>query len=63
VQPTKKLASVKPKSVKKKFKDKAFARKVNRDTIRECKQVGVELPEFIEIALRAMQGIAPRVGL
>jgi hypothetical protein len=63
VQPTKKLASVKPKSVRKKFKDKAFARKVNRQTIRECEKLGLELNEFIEIALRSMQEIAPRVGL
>ena len=63
VQPDKKLASVKPKSVRKKYKDKAFARKVNRETIRECEELGLELPEFIELAVRAMQEIGPRVGL
>lgn len=63
VQPNKKLSSVKPKSVKKKFKDKAFARKVNRETVRECEKLGLELGDFIELSLHAMQGIAPKVGL
>ena len=63
VQPDKKLASVKPKSVRKKFKDKAFARRVNREVIRECEQIGLELPAFIELSLRAMQDIADQVGL
>jgi len=63
VQPDKKLASVKPKSVKKKFKDKAFARRVNRDTVRECENFGLELSEFMELSLMAMQEIAPKVGL
>ncbi len=63
VQPDKKLASVKPKSVRKKFKDKAFARRVDRDIIRECDKIGLELSEFLELSLRAMQDIAPQLGL
>ena len=63
VQPDKKLASVKVKSLKKKFKDKAFARRVSREVIRECEKLGLELPEFFRLALEAMQGIAGELGL
>ncbi len=63
VQPDKKLSSVKVKSLKKKFKDKAFARRVDRNIIRECEALGLELPEFLALALEAMQGIAPELGL
>ena len=63
VQPDKKLASVKPKSVRKKFKDKAFARRVDRDIIRECEKLDLELSAFLELSLRAMQEIAGEIGL
>ena len=63
VQPDKKIASVKVKSVTKRMKEKAFAASVNRDTIRECEKIGLPLDEFVEIALGAMGGIAGRIGL
>lgn len=63
VYPDKKLASVKPKSITKRMKEKAFAASVNRDTIMECEQIGIPLPEFAELALRAMQGISDELGL
>jgi len=63
VQPDKKLASVKAKSVKKRFKEKHFARGASREIIVECETIGVELGEFIEIGLAAMQGIAGEIGL
>lgn len=63
VYPDKKLASVKPKSVRKRMKESAFARKVNREVIRECERIGVPLEEFIELSLGAMQGIADELGL
>ena len=63
IYPDKKLASVKPKSVRKRMKETAFARKVNREIIRDCEQIGVPLDEFIELSLRAMQGIADQLGL
>ncbi len=43
-----------PKSIKKKMKDKAFAASVNRDTIRECAQAGLELDAFLALAIAAM---------
>jgi putative nucleotidyltransferase with HDIG domain len=63
VYPDKKLASVKPKSILKRMKEKAFAASVNRDTIRECEKIGIPLPEFAELALKAMQGISEDLGL
>ena len=63
VYPDKKLASVKPKSVVKRMKAKAFAASVNRDTIRECAKIGIPLPEFAELAIEAMKGVSERLGL
>ena len=63
VYPDKKLASVKAKSVVKRMKERAFAASVNRDIIMECEQIGIPLPEFVEISLSAMTGIADRIGL
>jgi uncharacterized protein len=63
VYPDKKLASVKPSSVVKRMKEKAFARSVDRDIIRECELIGLPLPEFAEIAVKAMQGISDQLGL
>jgi putative nucleotidyltransferase with HDIG domain len=64
VQPDKKLASVSTPSVIKKMKDKAFARAVNRDEIREgAESLGLPLDEHIGVVLAAMQSIAPELGL
>lgn len=63
VYPDKKLASVKVKSVKKRMKEKAFARGANREIIRECELAGIELPNFCELCLQAMQGISDQLGL
>ncbi len=63
VYPDKKVASVKPKSITKRMKEKAFAASVNRDTIRECEMLGISVPEFAEISLRAMKKAGPEIGL
>ena len=63
VYPDKRLASVKVKSILKRMKSKAFAASVNRDTIRECETVGIELRQFAEICLLAMVGISDQLGL
>ena len=64
VQPEKKLATVTVPSVIKKMKDKAFARAVNREEIKEgAEALGVSLEEHIGVVLTAMQGIAPELGL
>jgi putative nucleotidyltransferase with HDIG domain len=63
VYPDKKIKSVKPKSIKKRMKEKAFAASVNRDTIMECEKLGLDISEFAQICLTAMQGIADDLGL
>ncbi len=63
VYPDQKLASVKPKSVTKRMKEKAFAAKVNRDHIRLCEEFGVPLPEFAALSVEAMRGISDQLGL
>lgn len=63
VYPDKKLSSVKVKSIVKRMKEKAFAASVNRNIIRECELAGIELNEFAEIALKAMQSISDDLGL
>jgi putative nucleotidyltransferase with HDIG domain len=45
------------KSVKKKMKDKAFARAVRRENILECEKAGVPLDEFLGLAIEAMRGV------
>jgi putative nucleotidyltransferase with HDIG domain len=63
VMPSRTLAEVKVSSIKKKFKDKSFARGASREQIRTCEELGITLEEFFEIALKAMQEIAPSLGL
>jgi putative nucleotidyltransferase with HDIG domain len=64
VRPSKKVEEVKPKSVKKKMKDKAFARAVSRDDIVEgARLLDVELDEHIQNVTDAMSSIAPELGL
>jgi len=63
VYPDKKLSSVKPKSVTKRMKEKAFAASVRRDHILECEKIGIPMPEFSALAVEAMREIADVLGL
>jgi putative nucleotidyltransferase with HDIG domain len=64
VRPSKKIDEVKPRSVRKKMKDKAFARAVARDEIEEgARLLGLELDEHIGNVITAMRGVAPQLGL
>jgi uncharacterized protein len=64
VRPDKKLASVTTDTVKKKFGQKAFAAGANRDMIMLCEsKLDIPLDEFIDITLKAMQGIHKELGL
>ncbi len=64
VRPSKSIMDVKVKSVKKKWKDKAFAAGVNRQDIEQgAAELGVQLSEHIATVLEAMQGIADELGL
>jgi putative nucleotidyltransferase with HDIG domain len=64
VRPSKDIRDVKVKSVRKKWKDKAFAAAVNRQEIEHAAaELGVELWEHVAVVLEAMQGIAAELGL
>jgi putative nucleotidyltransferase with HDIG domain len=64
VKPGKSLAEVEANSVRKKMKDKAFARSVNReDIVTGAAELGVELEEHIGFCIEAMKGIAGELGL
>jgi len=64
VKPTKAIADVEPASVRKKLKDKAFARGVNRqDVIQGAEELGVDLDAHIAFCLAAMQRRAADLGL
>jgi len=64
VKPSKSLAEVDAKSVRKKMKDKAFARSVSRDDIvNGACELGIDLDEHIAFCIEAMKTIAPQLGL
>jgi predicted hydrolase (HD superfamily) len=64
VKPTKAIADVEVVSVRKKMKDKAFARGVNRaDILQGVAELGVELDAHIAFCLEAMKRRAPDLGL
>ena len=64
VKPGKSLSEVEAKSVRKKMKDKAFARSVNRDDITTgAIELGIDLEEHIAFCIEAMRTIANRLGL
>jgi putative nucleotidyltransferase with HDIG domain len=64
IKPAKSLAEVDTKSVRKRMKDKAFARKVNRDDIvNGAAALGVALEEHITFCIEALKPIADQLGL
>jgi putative nucleotidyltransferase with HDIG domain len=64
VKPSKSLSEVDAKSIRKKMKDKAFARSVNRDDIvNGAADLGVDLDEHIAFCIEAMKEIAGALGL
>lgn len=64
VRPSKKIADVEVKSVKKKLKDKGFAAAVDREQMRACEELlNIPMDEFIEITLTAMKDVAEELGL
>ncbi len=64
VKPGKSLAEVDARSVRKKMKDKAFARSVSRDDITQgAQELGVELEQHIAFCIEAMKAIAGELGL
>lgn len=63
VMPNKKLDEVKVESLLKKFKQKDFARRVNRENIKMCEELGFSLEEFLELSLEALKKVSDELGL
>ncbi len=64
VRPTKSLSDTKVNSVKRKMKDKAFAKSVSRDDMRQgAAELGVELDDLISFVIEALKPVAPQLGL
>lgn len=63
VYPDKKLSSVKPESVIKRFKDKRFAAGADRSVIMECEKINIPLKDFIDLSLNAMREASSELGL
>ena len=64
VRPGRVITGLEPPSVKKKLKDKAFARTVNRDDVyRSAAELGVDLDAHIAFVIAALIEVAPEIGL
>ena len=64
VRPSRSLSDLEVSSVKKKLKDKAFARNVNRDEIREgAEELGVPLEDHIQFVIQALRPVESELGL
>jgi putative nucleotidyltransferase with HDIG domain len=64
IRPTKSILDLEAASVRKRMKDKAFARTVKReDILKGAEELGVELTEHISFVIKAMQGVADELGL
>ena len=64
VRPNKSLAEVDVAAVRKKMKDKGFARAINREDITKgADQLGVELDEHIAFVIESLKPVAPQLGI
>ena len=63
IYPDKKVASVKPKSIRKRFNELRFAAGANRDYMEAIEFTGLRLEDLMDIALEEMRGIADILGL
>ncbi len=63
MHPTRTLAGVDLRFLKKRFKEKRFAAGADREQIKKCEKIGLELDRFMEICLQAMKGISGELGL
>ena len=62
VRPTR-LEGMKPKSLRRRMKDKSFARNVSRENIMRCEEIGLDLNTFLALSLEAMQSVSDEIGL
>jgi putative nucleotidyltransferase with HDIG domain len=62
VRPTR-LEGMKPKSLRRRMKDKSFARNVSRENIMRCEEIGLDLNTFLALSIEAMQSVNHQIGL
>jgi putative nucleotidyltransferase with HDIG domain len=62
VRPTK-LEGMKASSIRRRMKDKSFARQVSRENIMRCEEIGIPLSEFLTMGIEAMQSVGREIGL
>ncbi|MGD1060357.1 MAG: HDIG domain-containing metalloprotein [Methanomassiliicoccales archaeon] len=63
VMPSKKLADVRPESLVRKYGAKDFAKGASRPRMAMCESLGLQLTEFLTLALDGMKSVAPELGL
>jgi putative nucleotidyltransferase with HDIG domain len=63
MHPDRKLGSLDLAFLRKRFKEKSFARGASREQMEGCARLGMDLDEFLQLCLGAMQKIAPQLGL
>lgn len=63
ISPEKKLSAITTENVLNRFGEKRFAAGADRQQISSCSEIGLSLEEFIDIGLKAMQGISNELGL
>ena len=57
------MEGMKAKSIRKRMKDKSFARQVSRENMMRCEEIGLDFSEFATIAIKAMTDVAEEIGL
>jgi putative nucleotidyltransferase with HDIG domain len=62
VRPTK-LEGMKAKSIRRRMKDKSFARRVSRENIMRCEEIGIPMNDFFALGIEAMQAVSGEIGL
>jgi len=60
---SKKVEHVKTKKIRKKFRDRGFARGADRGRIALCEELGIEKEDFFQIALKGIQTVSQQIGL
>ena len=63
MHPSRKLSEIDLSFVKRRYKEKSFARGARREDIEQVKDIGMDLDEFVSICIQAMQGIHKDLGL
>ncbi|MEZ0537825.1 HDIG domain-containing metalloprotein [Caldicellulosiruptoraceae bacterium PP1] len=63
IHPSKKLSEINVDFLMNRFNEKSFAKGANREQIKACNELGLELDEFLGISLNAMQKISTELGL